>query len=57
MQAMLALFRRGNVVTLRQCQRLLGLMASAIVVIPLGRLYMRGAQRWVASLGLDVVAG
>lgn len=49
----LSLFRRGNIVTLRQCQRLLGLMASSVVVIPLGRLYMRGLQRWVASLGLD----
>ena len=53
MQATLKLFHRGNMVTLRQCQRLLGLMASSIMAIPLGRLYMRGAQRWVASLGLD----
>ncbi|MEQ2199086.1 hypothetical protein XENOCAPTIV_024368, partial [Xenoophorus captivus] len=24
-------------------------MASALVVVPLGRLHMRGIQRWVAS--------
>lgn len=28
-------------------------MASSVVAIPLGWLYMRGIQRWVASLGLD----
>lgn len=32
----LALLRRGKVVTLRQCQRLLGLMASSVVAKPLG---------------------
>ena len=51
--ACLALFRRGNYVTLRDCHRLLGLMASALMAVPLGRLYMRGFQRWVSSLGLD----
>ncbi len=53
MQANLAMLRRGNTVTLKQCQRLLGLMASTIVAILLRCLYMRGIQRWVASLGLD----
>lgn len=53
MRVNLALFRRGSMVTLKQCQRLLGLMASSVVAIPLGRLYMRGIQRWVASLGLN----
>lgn len=52
-QSSLALFRRGNTVTLKQCQRLLGLMASSLVAITLGRLHMRGFQRWVGSRGLD----
>ncbi|XP_049331019.1 uncharacterized protein LOC125799099 [Astyanax mexicanus] len=52
-QACLAQFRRGNYVELRMCYRLLGLMASALAAIPLGRLHMRGFQRWVAKLGLD----
>ena len=30
-----------------------GTDASAVVVIPLGHLYLRGFQRWVASLSLD----
>ena len=51
--ACLALFRRGKWLPFRTCLRLLGLMASAKVIIPLGRLYMRGLQCWVASLGLD----
>lgn len=33
--------------------RMLGLMASALAVIPLGHLFMRKFQRWVASLGLN----
>ncbi|XP_041931407.1 LOW QUALITY PROTEIN: uncharacterized protein LOC121695003 [Alosa sapidissima] len=52
-RACLALFRRGATVKFRVCLRLLGLMASALVVVPLGRLYMRAVQRWVASLGLN----
>ena len=52
-QACLALFRRGTMLTFRTCLRLLGLMASALVVVPLGRLHMRPVQRWVASLRLN----
>ncbi len=46
-------FQRGNSVSFRTCLRLLGLMASALIVVPLGRLFMREFQRWVASQGLD----
>jgi len=34
MQANLPLFHRGSVVTIKLCQRLLGLMASSVVAIP-----------------------
>ena len=51
--ACLALFRRGTRLRFKLCLRLLGLMASALVVIPLGRLHMRPFQRWVASRGLN----
>ena len=53
--ACLALFRRHRSVQYRLCLRLLGLMASAILVIRLGRLHMREFQRWVAALRLDPV--
>ncbi|XP_029909243.1 uncharacterized protein LOC115360460 [Myripristis murdjan] len=49
----LDLFQRGKFVSFRLCHRLLGLMASALVVVPMGRLYMKGIQRWVASHRLD----
>ncbi|KAJ8349112.1 hypothetical protein SKAU_G00277010 [Synaphobranchus kaupii] len=49
----LALFHRGNTVTLRACLRISGLMASAISVVPQGLLKMRDFQRWVLSLRLD----
>lgn len=51
--ACLATFRRGAMLRFRTCLRLLGLMASALVVVPLGRLYMRPFQRWVAGLCLN----
>lgn len=51
--ACLALFCRENLLVFRTCLQLLGLMASAIVVIPLGRLYTRGFQRCIVSLRLD----
>ncbi|XP_038147769.1 uncharacterized protein LOC119787801 [Cyprinodon tularosa] len=54
-RACLALFRRGAHVKLRLCHRLLGLMASALAVIQLGRSHMRPFQRWVASLRLNLV--
>lgn len=40
-------------VTFGLCVRLLGLMASALMSVRLGRLYMRGFQLWAASLRLD----
>ncbi len=52
-QACLALFRRGATLKFRMCLMLLGLMASALVVVPFGRLHMRPFQRWVASLKLN----
>ncbi|TKS65234.1 hypothetical protein D9C73_027835 [Collichthys lucidus] len=54
-KACLARFRRRRSVQFRLCLRLLGLMASAILVTRLGRLHMREFQRWVASLRLDPV--
>ncbi|XP_041860863.1 uncharacterized protein LOC121652254 [Melanotaenia boesemani] len=49
----LGFFRPGKSVQFRLCLRLLGLMASAILVVRLGRLHMRDFQLWVASCGLD----
>lgn len=49
----LALFRWGKDLPFRTCLRLLGPLASAIVVILLGRLIVRGFLKWLASL--DVV--
>ena len=54
-RACLAFFRPGRSVQFRLCLRLLGLMASAILVVRLGRLHMRDFQMWVASHGLDPV--
>ncbi|XP_062286992.1 uncharacterized protein LOC133992289 [Scomber scombrus] len=54
-RACLALFHPGKSVQFRLCLRLLGLMASAILVVRLGRLHMREFQLWVASCGLDPV--
>ncbi|XP_032363038.1 LOW QUALITY PROTEIN: uncharacterized protein LOC116675032 [Etheostoma spectabile] len=54
-RACLAHFRLRGSVAFRICLRLLGLMAAAILVIPLGRLFMRDFQRWVTSLRLDPV--
>ena len=54
-RACLALFHPGKSVQFRLCLRLLGLMASAILVVHLGRLHMREFQLWVASCGLDPV--
>lgn len=42
LHACLALFRMGKLLPFRISLRLLGLIASALVVIPFGRLYMRG---------------
>ncbi len=37
----------GQSLTVKQFQRLLGLMAAAFNVIPIGLLFMRPLQRWV----------
>lgn len=52
-QACLALFHRAARLKFRMCLRLLGLMASALVVVPLGQLYMRPCQKWVTSLKIN----
>ena len=43
-------FRLGRQVTYKQCMQAVGLMASAIHLIRLGRFYMRPAQRWLRAL-------
>lgn len=48
-------FVPGKRVSFGLCLRLLGLMASVILVVKLGRLYMRGFQLWVSALRLDPV--
>ena len=48
-------FTLHSQVPFRLCLRLLGLMASAILVVRLGRLFMKDFQRWVSSLRLDPV--
>ncbi len=45
----LSSFRGRNVVPLKQFQRLLGHMASAAAVMPLGLLHMRPLQHWLNS--------
>ncbi len=45
----LSSFRGRNVVPLKQFQRLLGHMASAAAVTPLGLLHMRPLQHWLHS--------
>lgn len=51
----LARFTPGTVVSYSLCLRLLGLMASVLLVVRLGRLYMRDFQLWVSALKLDPV--
>lgn len=46
-QAQLSRFIPGQTVTVRQLQRLLGLMSSAHQVVPLGLLFMRSIQGWL----------
>ncbi len=50
----LSSFRGRNVVPLKQFQRLLGHMASAAAVTPLGLLHMRPLQHWLHSRGPEV---
>ena len=52
LRACVAMFRPGCKLPFRTCQRMAGLMASAISVIRLGRLFMRPFQKWMRSLGL-----
>lgn len=47
------IFQVGRYLPFRKCLQMLGLMASSLAVIPLGRLHMREFQRWVASLRLN----
>ncbi|XP_029973330.1 uncharacterized protein LOC115407110 [Salarias fasciatus] len=54
-RACLSRFTLRNLVPFRLCLRLLGLMASAILVVRLGHLYMRDFQLWVRSLRLNPV--
>ena len=49
-RACLALFHPRKSVQFRLCLRLLGLMASAILVVHLGRLHMREFQFWVSLM-------
>ncbi len=48
----LSSFRGSNVVPLKQFQRLLGHMASAAAVTPLGLLHMRPLQHWLPEVGM-----
>ncbi len=50
----LSSFRGRNVVPLKQFQRLLGHMASAAAVTPLGLLHMRPLQHWLHFPGPEV---
>ena len=49
-QRCVALFKTGRKVPFDTCLRMAGLMASAIALVRLGRLYMRPFQRWIRSL-------
>src|SRR4029434_1302328 len=48
-------FRRGQSVSSLRCQRLLGMMASAAIALPLGMLRMRPFQIWYLSMKLNAV--
>ncbi|MGH0147160.1 UNVERIFIED_CONTAM: hypothetical protein FKN15_069941 [Acipenser sinensis] len=52
-QGCLSLFQQGSQVTLRLCQKLLGLMAAAISAIELGLLCMRPLQAWLDAFHLN----
>ncbi|KAL1257970.1 hypothetical protein QQF64_011214 [Cirrhinus molitorella] len=45
--------REGQSLTVKQFQRLLGLMAAASNVIPFGLLYMRPLQWWLRTIGFS----
>ncbi len=44
--------RLGQSLTVKQFQRLLGLMAAASIVIPFGLLYTRPLQWWLRTKGV-----
>jgi hypothetical protein len=46
--------REGQLLTVKQLQRLLGLMAAASNVIPFGLLYMRPLQWWLKNKGVSL---
>src|SRR4029434_618424 len=48
-------FRLGQSVSSLCCQRLLGMMASAVIALPLGMLRMRPFQIWYLSMRLNAV--
>src|SRR4029434_1977773 len=48
-------FRQGQSVSSLRCQRLLGMMASAAIALPLGMLRMRPFQIWYLSMKLNAV--
>ena len=52
-QALLCHFRLGTRVRMVLVQRLLGMIASAAAVVPLGLLNARPLQRWLNSFSLD----
>ncbi len=51
-QSCSARFRLGRRVSVGLCRRLLGLMAEASLVLPLGLLHMRPFLWWIKSLGI-----
>ncbi|XP_067359029.1 uncharacterized protein [Channa argus] len=53
--AMLHRLTPRRVVTVHSVMRLLGMMAAALSVVPLGLLHMRRLQRWFSRLQLDPV--
>ena len=56
-QSLLSGFQLGRMVTYRTCMRLTGTMASALALVPLGRLHWRPFQKWVVSLRIPPTLG
>ena len=53
-QRLFSLFSQGEICVSQALPKVVGLMASALVVVPMGRLHMKGMQCWVASHRLDL---
>lgn len=51
--AMVSGLKLGQAITVKQFQRLLGLMAAASNIIPLGLLHMRPLQWWLKAKGFS----